>query len=101
MNTQTLETRRDSNTGNGTDGVAAVTAASAARASQRTRAAHPPSLLERAALRLGLALIVWSRRSHRPAPDREELIRRHRNGVARRQREDRQLRSRLFDLVER
>ena len=99
MNTQTLETPRDSNTDNGTD--TAVAGVPAAGASQRTRPAHPPSPLERAALRLGLALIVWSRRSYRPGPDREELIRRHRNGVARREREDRQLRSRLLNLVER
>lgn len=62
-------------------------AATESQADLARRPAHPPSSLDRIALRIGLALIVWSRRSAKPAPEREELARAHAVQRAREQRE--------------
>lgn len=75
MNAQLLERSRSSQ------------ATPETQAAVRHRSAHPPNLLDRVALRAGLALIVWSRRSVRPAPDREDLARSRAARVAREQRE--------------
>ncbi len=37
---------------------------------------HPPNTLERVALRVGIALIVWGRRRARFGPTRDQLVRR-------------------------
>ncbi|WP_243064780.1 hypothetical protein [Humibacter sp. RRB41] len=60
MNTQTLDTR---------------TSTTVERAAEtQGRSSHPPSPLDRLAMRVGLALVLWSRREHR-APSREEVDR--------------------------
>ena len=74
MNTQLVENRR----------TPTVTSSPAVRVIRRSR---PPNVLERIALRLGLALIIWGRGRSRFAPDRAELIRRHETRLARERRE--------------
>jgi hypothetical protein len=56
------------------------------------RRSRPPNPLDRIALHLGVALIIWSRRG-RIQPDRAELIRRHGVRVARERRESEYQRS--------
>ncbi|GAB3610703.1 MULTISPECIES: hypothetical protein [Humibacter] len=74
MSTQTLDQQRASTT--------------EAIASLRQNS-HPPSPLDRLAMRVGLALVLWSRREHRERPSRDaewELIAR-RNRLERERRE--------------
>lgn len=74
MNTQLTEDRR----------TPTVSSSTAVRVIRRSR---PPNVLERLALRLGVALIIWGRGRSRSTPDRAELIRRHETQLARERRE--------------
>jgi hypothetical protein len=56
---------------------------------------RPPNPLERIALRVGIALIIWSRRQSKANARRNELIRRHQARAARDARE-REYRRRLL-----
>jgi len=94
MNTHTLESHSDSTTTH-----APHVAHSATSAVHRT--AHPPSPLDRFALRIGVALIIWGRRSYRPGASRSELIRRHVNRVALQQREREDQRRHALAVVDR
>ncbi|HEY5222980.1 MAG TPA: hypothetical protein VIJ18_08070 [Microbacteriaceae bacterium] len=73
MNTQLLEAPVASS---------AIEQQSAARPVPST-ALHPPNTLERVALRVGIALIVWGRRRTRIGPTRDELARRYATLMAR------------------
>jgi hypothetical protein len=89
MNTQTLDTRRAETT--------AASASGSARAQTTvasTRDAHPPSPLDRLAMRVGLALVLWSRRERRVRHDRDAQwqLAAYRNGLER----EREARERLW-----
>jgi hypothetical protein len=82
MNTQLTEDRR-------------ISAVSSQRADAGLKRPRPPSstspgsrptLLERVALRIGVALIIWGRRS-KAMPDRSEALRRYEAQTARDERE--------------
>jgi len=55
-------------------------------ASTAIRRSRPPNPLDRLALHVGVALIIWGRRGN-SQPDRSELIRRHKARTAREDRE--------------
>ena len=50
-----------------------------------SRDSHPPSPLDRIAMRVGLALLLWGRHRHRARPDREAQweLTAHRNRLER------------------
>ena len=80
MNTQTLDNERS-----------VGTLSDSVPTESWSRDSHPPSPLDRLAMRIGLALVLWSRHEHRTARSREaewELIaRRYRLERERRARE--------------
>lgn len=91
MHTSTLHSHRDR----------ASSSSELGRLATTQRAARPPSAIDRVALHLGMALIIWGRRSYHAGPSREELALRHENLVARQRREDHSLRRHLLIVVER
>ncbi|GAB3396402.1 hypothetical protein GCM10027568_30420 [Humibacter soli] len=69
MNTQTLETLSSATT--------------EPRAERQTRNSHPPSPLDRLAMRAGLALILWSRREERARRTLDRELTSQRNSAER------------------
>jgi hypothetical protein len=78
MHTPTLDSRRTAEN-------AVSTGSSPPREDASRRDAHPPSPLDRLAMRVGLALVLWSRHEHRPRLDRDARWRltAHRNRIER------------------
>jgi hypothetical protein len=82
MNTQLTDDRRIPTVSSRTADVGLTRPRLPSSPSTRSR----PTLLERVALRVGIALIIWGRRS-KAAPDRSEACRRYEAQAARHERE--------------